>query len=87
MSIGGDMWYEAMADAAYYESRAEQALADKVWMTRDGRDVPIREMTDAHLANSIRMLRRGGEGCFGRLAEDALEMLVEEAERRKAVKR
>lgn len=87
MSIGSEMWCESKADAAYHESRAEQALADKLWLTRDGRVIPVREMTDGHLANSINMLRRGGEGCFGRLAGDALGMLVEESERRKAVKR
>lgn len=85
MSIGSEMWCESKADAAYYESRAELALAYKLWLTRDGRVIPVREMTDRHLANSINMLRRGGEGCFGWLAGDALEMLVEESERRKVV--
>lgn len=29
------------------------------WVTRDGRVILIREMEDAHLLNTIRMLRRG----------------------------
>lgn len=29
-----------------------------VWTTKDGRQIPINEMTDAHLVNTIRMLVR-----------------------------
>ena len=28
------------------------------WLTRDGRKIPVTEMTDAHLANTIRYLER-----------------------------
>lgn len=30
----------------------------KTWVTRDGREISIREMTDEHLVNTLRMLRR-----------------------------
>jgi hypothetical protein len=30
----------------------------KTWKTRDGRVIPIHEMDDVHLVNTLRMLRR-----------------------------
>ena len=82
MGIGREMYYDSIADEAYYEHRAKQALANGIWLTRDGREVPVREMTDSHLANSIRMMQRGGSGLFEGMAGDALEMLLDEARRR-----
>lgn len=32
-----------------------------IWTTKDGRDIPIEEMTDAHLLNTIRFVRRRAE--------------------------
>jgi hypothetical protein len=29
-----------------------------VWITRDGREIPVRQMTDDHLINTVRYLRR-----------------------------
>ena len=37
--------------------RPEEASAT-IWKTRDGREIPIREMEDAHLLNTVRYLRR-----------------------------
>ena len=82
MGIGREMYYDSVADDAYYEYRAKRALANGIWLTRDGREVPVREMTDSHLANSIRMMHRGGSGLFEGMAGDALEMLLDEARRR-----
>jgi hypothetical protein len=31
---------------------------ERVWVTRYGREVPVREMDDGHLVNTIRMLQR-----------------------------
>lgn len=79
---------DAIAENAYYEYRAEQALAKQAWITKDGREIPLRDMSDGHLANCIRMMIRGGSGCFYGMAGDALEMLTDEASRRGlAVKR
>ena len=33
-------------------------MTDAVWTTKDGRRLPIVEMTDSHLANTILFLRR-----------------------------
>ena len=32
--------------------------ANKVWRTKDGREIPLREMTDEHLTNAMRFLVR-----------------------------
>ena len=82
MSLGSEMYYDLLADNAYYEYRAERALDNKTWITKDGREIPVREMTDGHLANCIRMMLRGGSGCFYGAEGDALEMLTDEAARR-----
>lgn len=83
MGIGREMYYDSIADDAFYGYRAEQALANGAWITRDGREVPVREMTGSHLANSVRMMQRGGSGLFGGMAGDTLEMLLEEVARRR----
>lgn len=82
MSMGSEMFYDAIADNACYEHRAEQALDYGAWITRDGREIPVREMSDSHLMNSIRMMMRGGSGCFYGMEGDVFEMLADEAERR-----
>ena len=82
MSMGREMYYESIADEAYYYHVAERALANGIWITRNGREIPVREMTDAHLANSLRMMRRGGSGCFHGLRDEAVEMLAAEAAKR-----
>jgi len=33
---------------------------DPTWVTKDGRRIPVASMTDAHLVNAIRMMRRKG---------------------------
>jgi hypothetical protein len=77
MSIGRELYYESIADSAYEEYK----LANGIWTTRDGREIPICEMTDAHLANCISMILRSevGDGMYS----EFLDMMVDEAERRK----
>lgn len=82
MSIGSDMYYESIADEAYYNYMAEHAIENGIWITGDGREIPVREMTNAHLVNSLRMMRRGGSGCFHGLRDEAMEMLTAEAAKR-----
>lgn len=41
------------------------------WKTKDGRSIPIRDMSDEHLRNTIRMLdRRMVEGAFRSIETD-----------------
>ena len=41
-------------ERAYHESQPTK----DTWVTRTGERIPVREMTDSHLVNTIRMLRR-----------------------------
>lgn len=49
-----------MKVAGLGELELEYAIRNKnvVWQTKDGTIVPIREMSDSHLVNTINMLRR-----------------------------
>lgn len=75
------MGREAVCEMLAEDAVRERTLAERTWITRDGREIPVEEMGDAHLGNAIRMLRRGG--CLGGMALDALEMLEAEALRRR----
>ena len=82
MSIGAEMLADMAAESAWYERTAEDAIASRTWITKDGRKIPVSEMTDSHLLNSLRMLLRGGNGCFEGMSGDAIEMLADEAKAR-----
>lgn len=45
-----------------------------VWVTREGKQIPIKEMTDTHLCNTLKMLERQ--------AEEKEELSIEEWELR-----
>lgn len=60
---------------------ARQAQLDIVlWTTRGGREIPLDEMTDDHVANAIRVLslwrsrlkKRDGEPCVVKDLQDAI---------------
>jgi hypothetical protein len=36
----------------------KKAVRGPVWVTKDGRKIPVREMTNEHLTNAIRFLQR-----------------------------
>ena len=82
MSYGEELMYEMQADEAFYESRAENMLAAREWMTRDGSCIEVSNMTNSHLLNCIRLFDRGGSGCFCGYEDEARAMLICEAVRR-----
>lgn len=51
----GELRYAQELATCGYE---DEITRDTAWRTRDGRLVAIRDMTDQHLLNTIRVLRR-----------------------------
>ena len=67
--------------------RVDRSADGKVWRTKDGRRIPLREMTDEHLANVMQFLRRAHcryvdtvtfYGIPGTIGEFALEAAEQE---------
>lgn len=65
-----------------------------IWTTRDGREIPLDEMSDEHVANAVRVLslwrtrlkRRGGDETVIRDLKDAIERFKSlQRRRRKAL--
>jgi len=48
-------------------------MRDDVWRTKDGREIPIKQMDDGHLMNAIEMLNKSFK---------KFEALINEAEKR-----
>lgn len=53
-----------------------------IWTTRNGRKIPVKEMSDNHLLNTIIMLEGEGED-ISLLQEEWLKVLTKEYKRRK----
>ena len=51
--------YSAISD------RVHKRGPHKVWVTKDGRKIPIKRLTDEHLRNILRMLWRQFRGATG----------------------
>jgi len=57
-------------------------MLDRVWTCRDGRMIPIRQMTDSHLHNCIRMILRNKRWRRNYLDRLLLEVQIREIERK-----
>lgn len=57
-------------------------MQDTIWVTKDGRRIPVRQMTDSHLTNAIRLIIRSG-GSWRREYLDRLllELQIRDIER------
>jgi len=40
-------------------------MAEEVWLTNDGREIPVSEMSDRHLRHALRFIRRQYEKATG----------------------
>jgi hypothetical protein len=47
-----------MSTEPNFDTLRERLRERNIWTMRDGQRIPIREMSDAHLVNTIRYLRR-----------------------------
>lgn len=65
-------------DPAFYARQAAREIL--IWTTRDGREIPLDEMSDDHIANAVRVLtlwrvrlkKRGGDERILRDLKDAI---------------
>lgn len=64
--------FEADCDGV---DRAFDAIKQGVWMTREGREMYIKDMTNRHLINSIKMLERNEERARQKTILDGYVML------------
>lgn len=70
--------YEEMFYATYMAETMEREerydlLAQGIWKTADGTRIPVKDMTDAHYANALALLRRKGAEDTARALEKARE--------------
>jgi hypothetical protein len=56
-------------------------MQDTIWVCRDGRRVPVRQMTDSHLHNCINKILRHGTWRRHFLDRLLLEVTIREIER------
>lgn len=56
MSEGEYQYQMAMCDAAGEDTRPEPTVT--IWVTKEGQRIHVKMMTDRHLVNTIKMLRR-----------------------------
>ena len=49
--MAGDI---ALAERAWEEREARANFRTEVWTTKDGREIPVRDMEDSHLLNAYR---------------------------------
>lgn len=58
MSFGSEAIAEAEADFAVFERMIEHSAKSGIWTTKDGREIPVAEMSDRHIRNALAMLER-----------------------------
>lgn len=50
-------------------------MTEKTWTTKDGREIPIKDMDDQHLLNAARMIYRNADACLQDSIEEGEKIL------------
>jgi len=58
-----------------------------IWTTIEGEPIPVKEMTDSHLMNSLKMINRKGDNCVYGYGAQWFPKLKEERIRREHASR
>lgn len=58
MCLGMDYKDELRVEHALHYCMVENQAKSGIWETKDGRKIPVEEMTDSHIRNTIAMLKR-----------------------------
>ena len=82
MSYGVDLAIEMAIDHEIYEEINIRNMERRVWTMRDGKEIPLSDMTTKHIQNCIRMLERGTPDD---IAEMWVRTFTEELNRREEV--
>lgn len=59
MSYGAEVAMEMEIDRQIMYARAEQLAREGRWTMRDGTEIHVTDMSNSHIENCIRMLKRG----------------------------
>lgn len=58
MSIGEEMFEQLFIEAIVFQDETEERIKKKIWVTEDGKEIPIKDMDSLHIQNCIKMLER-----------------------------
>lgn len=76
LDCNGDVDYEELMEEIEQEIR----ITNKIWTTRDGRELKIKEMETTHIINTIKMIVRNSD--MSDLGKRYVEIFMNELKKR-----
>lgn len=78
LDCNGDVNYKELME----EIELETKIAKKIWTTRDGRDIEIKDMETSHIQNCIEFINREINGKIWCYAEEYTKLFNDELKAR-----